>query len=238
MNDVEAALAALLSDRAGRVEPAPGHRTQTLRGARRRRVETVAGAVVVALALAGGGLGAVRAFEDSPALRPAAPDSVIESSGSYGFTSRPGEYPFAATGEFRDTEWQLRVAAVSPPRGNLVRITLQVQGRARGMATASAQVPRVDPIFVRYEHGSWLFDGDVAMVFGAVDPDAETVDIWLRGIDHPDRTLDAHLFEGYDAKTGLRADYYLAFLPAQRYGLVIAKDANGDEVGAAVIPQR
>jgi hypothetical protein len=105
--------------------------------------------------------------------------------------------------------------------------------------TTSGQEPRVDPLFVRYEDGSQLFDGDVALVFGAVVPEAETVDVWINHLGRPDRTYEAHLFEGYDARAGARADYFVAFVPANAgTGLVIANDADGDEIGAEVIPQR
>lgn len=238
MRDVEAALAALLAHRAGRIEPRRGHRDSTLRGARRRRVLNAVVAVVASIAVVTGGAVGVHALGETSSPRPAAPDAITESSGPYGFTSRPGEYPFVAEGEFRNADWQLRVAGVSPDRDPRVRITFQMQGPVRGLMTTSTRVPRVDPIFVRYEDSAWLFDGDVAMVFGAVVPETETVDVWVNFVSQSDRTYDAHLFEGYDAKTGLRADYFVAFVPAHSIGLVIARDEDGDEVGAAAIPQR
>lgn len=240
MNDLEAALAAMLSYRAERIEPLAGHRDSTLRGARRRRIAVSVGVGVVSAAVFLGGLGAVRALDAAPVRRAAAPDGVTESSGSFGFTSEPGEYPFVATGEFRGAEWQLRAAGVSPGDEGPVRITLQIERTDRdALITTAAQVRRVDPIVATYEDGAWLFGGDVAMVFGAVDPDAATVDVWMNHVTRPDRTFDAHLFEGYDARTGLRADYYVAFVPANvGIGLVIADDANGEEVGVAAIPGR
>ncbi len=238
MNDFEAALAATLTTRAERVEPRVGHREATLRGARRRRAVTSVAAVLAAVAIAGGGFVGVRAFDDAPRPRPAAPDTFTETSGSYGFTSMPGDYPFAATGELRGNEWQLRVAGVHPGQDSPVRITFQIQRPRRNLSTTSLVVPRVDPIAVRYEDATWLVDRNLAVVFGAVDPRAATVDVWVNHIDGPDRTYDAHLFEGYDAKTGLRADYYVAFVPADLLGIVIAKDSDGAEVGAGSIPTR
>lgn len=237
MKDVEAALAAVLANRAAKIEPDPGRRDSTLRSARRRRLGTVTAAVVASLALAAGAVGAVRGSNGTPAPRPAAPDERTNTA--YTFTSRPGEYPFVATGEFRNAEWQLRAAAVAPGGGDdRVRVTLQIQGRVKTLMTSSERTFRGEPIFVRYEDSAWLFDGDVALVFGAVAPETEAVEVWIKGIERSDREFEAHVFEGYDAKTGLRADYYVAFVPGNRLGLVIARDADGDEVGAAAIPQR
>ena len=238
MNDFEAAVAEMLSARAERLEPAEGHRESTLRGARRRRVGTALGAGALSMAIVLSGLGVVRAVDDAPAPRPYAPDVATESSGTYGFTSTPGEYPYVATGEFRDAQWELRVAAIAPHRDDSVRITLGADRPRTNLTTTFQEVRRVDPIVVGYEDGSWFFDRDVAVVFGAVAPEAATVDVWINHIDRPDRTFDAHLFERHDPKTGLRADYFVAFVPAGTLGLVIAKDADGDEVGVATIPQR
>lgn len=236
MKDIEAALASMLADRAGRLEPDQGHRESTMRAARRRRLGTVALATMASLALAVGALGAVRVSDDVPAPRPAAPNERTNTA--YTFTSRPGDYPFVATGEFRNAEWQLRAAAVAPGRDERARITLQVQGRVEKLMTTSTETFRGEPVFVRYEDSAWLFDGDVALVFGAVAPETKTVEVWIHGIDRADRTFQAHVFEGYDAKTGLEADYYVAFVPGNRLGMVIARDGNGDEVGTQVIPQR
>lgn len=240
MKDVEAALAAMLSERVERIAPADGHRETTLRGARRRRRVSALGTVVTSLAIVAGGFAAVGALETAPPRppRPAAPDTFTETSGSYGFTSRPGEYPFAATGEFRGNPWHLRVAAVNPGHESPLRITFQIQRPKRNLSTTSLDVPRVDPIAVRYEDATWLVDGNVGVVFGAVDPRAATVDAWINHVEGPNRTYDAHLFEGYDAKAGVRADYYVAFVPADLIGLVIAEDEDGNEVGVASIPTR
>lgn len=238
MNDIETAVAAMLSRRAERIEPVAGHRDSTLRGARRRRVAAAVGAAAVSIAVVVGGLAGVRALERPQGVRPVAPDVATESSGAYGFTSRPGEYPFAATGEFRGAKWQLRVAAVTPGQAGPTRITFQMRKRLRSSMTSQALATRVDPLFVRYEESAFVFEGEVAMVFGAVAPETETVDVWINGIDRPERTFDAHLFESYDAKNGRRADYFAAFVPSNSLGLVIAKDGDGDEVGTAIIPRR
>lgn len=237
MIDVEATLAAVLEERAGRIEPARNHRGSTLRGARRRRVAAVVGAAVMSVAVVAGTVGAVRALDDTPSVRATGPDAATESSGPYGFESRSGEYPFVATGTFRNADWGLRVAVVSPgdPR---VRITFEMERRGRRSVTTSTVVHRVDPMLVRYEESAWLFDGDVAMVYGAVTPEAESVEVRLDGVDGPDRSFDAHVFEGYDSKSGSSADYFLAFVPDHMYGLVVAHDAEGNEVDTAVMPQR
>jgi hypothetical protein len=237
MKDLEAALAAMLADRAARIEPGSGHHESTMRAARRRRVGTIAVATAASLALAVGAFGAVGGSNDSPAPRPAALDE--RTNNAYTFTSRPGEYPFVATGEFRNAEWQLRAAAVAPGGSDdRVRITLQIEGRVERLMTTSTETFRGEPVFVRYEDSAWMFGGDVALVFGAVAPETESVEVWIHGVDRGDRTFPAHVFEGYDAKTGLTADYYVAFVPGNRLGLVIATDGNGDEVGAVTIPQR
>lgn len=236
MNDLESALAAMLDDRASRIEPRPGHRSATLRGARRARLLSAVAAAVVPLVVAAGALASIRSSENKPAPRPAAQEDGAPVA--YSFASRRGDYPHVATGTFRNVDWQLRVAGVNPGHDSAVRITLELQGPVRRVTTTSQRVFLGEELFVRYEDGSVLFDGRVAVVFGAVDPEAEIVDVWTKGIESGERTFRAELFEGYDAKAGLDADYFLAFVPAHRTGLVIANDADGREVGAHPIPTR
>ena len=236
MNDLEATLETMLHDRAEAIEPRPGHREATLRGARRRRLVTAAAAVLVPLVVAAGALATIDQSSDGgPAHRPAAPDE--RTATGYSFTSQRGEYPFVATGEFRNAEWQMRVAAVSPDRDDAERITLQLQTPARNLVSTSSEVFEEQPLFVRTEEALWMFDSSVAFVFGAVDPEAETVEVWVNGINRADRTYQADLFEGYDSKTGVRADYFVAFVP-HGLGLVIARDGDGKEVGVVTIPKR
>ncbi|MDQ4124710.1 MAG: hypothetical protein M3134_03795, partial [Actinomycetota bacterium] len=66
MNDVEAALTAMLAGQAERIDPAPGHRSKTLRGARRRRVVNAVAAGVASVAVIGGGIGAATVNRDAP----------------------------------------------------------------------------------------------------------------------------------------------------------------------------
>ena len=243
MKDVEAALAAMLADRAGRIEPGHGHRESTMRAARRRRLSTVAAATVASLALAVGAFGAVRSSNDTPAPRPAAPrgsEKTFTTTGDYGFWSRAGSgYPYVATGLFRSAEWQLRAAAVSFEPDAYTRLTLQVRFRGSELGTSTGLKSVDDGLFVNYHPGGeWIYDGDFAMVFGAAPAATEAVYLLLdRNGTGPPR-IEAHVYEGYDPKTSLRADYYVAFVPAGSTGRVVAEDAEAREVDSAVIPTR
>ena len=236
MNDFEDALAGMLADRAGRIEPRPRHREATMRGARRRRLLAAATAAFVPLVVAVGAFAAIQDRDTAPAPRPAAPDE--RSAPAYSFTSRAGEYPIVATGTFRDAEWQLRAAAATPGQDSSVRMAVDVELPFRRLTTLPERVSLEEHLFVRYESYSWLLDGDTAVVFGAVDPEAETVDVWTTSIERGERTFRAELFEGYDAKASLSADYFIVFIPMHRTGLVIAEDADGNEVGVQTIHQR
>ncbi|HEX2196342.1 MAG TPA: hypothetical protein VHJ76_05385 [Actinomycetota bacterium] len=223
MNDVEAVLAATLSDRADRLVPWPGHRDATLRRMRRRRVRNGLVAGVVAVALGAGGVVAVRGVADTPAVRPAHHAEVAAS-----------EYPYVAKGSYRGARWTLRAAAVRlAPRAD-VRLTVQIRQRFEDLISSTYVRQYDDPLFVRYEPGSHLFGGEVAIVFGAAAPAAQTIDVVVDG----GGTVPAHVFTGYDVKTTLEADYYLAFVPADASGAVVARDAEGHTIESEVIPQR
>lgn len=241
MSDVELTLAAMLADRAERIEPQHGHRERTLGRARRRRVLNTVTAGVVSLAVVAGGIGAVRALDTAPAVRPAAPGEsgkTLATAGGYGFWSRAGaEYPYVATGFFRSAEWQLRAAAVSFEPDAYTRLTLQL--RLRGSETgASTGLKTLDGLFVTYQPvDDWAGEG-FAMVFGAAPPDAETVDVLVERNGADPERIEAHVYEGYDPKTSLVADYYVAFVPDGATGRVVAHDGEGREVESAVIPTR
>ncbi|HEX2296209.1 MAG TPA: hypothetical protein VHN37_12990 [Actinomycetota bacterium] len=231
MNDVEAALSRVLVERAERLAPAPGHRAATLGRARRRRITNAVSAIVVAAGLVTASFGALGAF-DRRGVAPAGA-GLTTTSGPYGFTSRPGEYPFAATGEFRHAQWQLRVAAVNPGRDADLRLTLQIRGPVRELTTSTSPTRDLDgPLYVRYERSAWLFDDGIAMVFGAAVPQTESVVVELESGDR----FEAHLFEEHDALTPVERDYYLVYVPANALGRLVARDADGREIASRVIP--
>jgi hypothetical protein len=243
MSDVELTLSAMLVDRAERIEPQHGHRERTLGRARRRRIVNAVTAGVVSLAVVAGGVGAVQALDTAPAVRPAAPEGpgrTFATAGDYGFWSRNGtEYPYVATGFFRSAEWQLRAAAVSFAPDAYTRLTLQIRMRGSELGASTGLKSVDEGIFVNYHPGGeWAFDGDVAMVFGAAPPGAETVDVLVERNGADPQRIEAHVYEGYDARTPLVADYYLAFVPAGAAGRVVAHDDEGREVDEAVIPTR
>lgn len=238
MNDVENALSRLLVERSESVAPNPGHRERTLGRARRRRLTNAVMAGVASLAIVAGGVGGVRALEPGPEPRPATEraDGTAATAGEYGFWSRAGEYPFVAEGYFRQSKWQLRAATVSLYPKSDVRLTLQMQTRGRSYTSTSRLFRDLDDgLYTAYERGSHVFSWTVANVFGATSPKAETVEIRLN--DGGGR-IEAHVFEGYGASTSVYADYYIAFVPAGATGMVIARDADGNEIDADVIPRR
>lgn len=239
MNDVENALSRLLEERAEGVAPGSGHREATLRRARRRRLANAVTAGVASLAVVAGGIGGVRALESEPEARPATERTrdTEATAGEYGFRSKTGRYPYAAQGRFRSWRWELRAAAVSSAPDAGVRLTFGLErGRRRLTITPALLVRNLDDgLVVDYEDGGWILDGEVAVVFGAAAPETESVEVWIH---QTDRRYRAHVFEGHDSRTSLDADYYVAFVPANRLGLVIAHDADGREVGVEVIPKR
>lgn len=242
MSDVELTLSAMLADRAEKIEPRDGHRERALGRARRRRVLNVVTAGFASLAVVAGGLGAARALDTSPAVRPAAADGsgkTFATTGDYGFWSRTGDgYPYVATGSFRSAEWELRAAAISLEPDAFTRLTLQVRLRGSQVGTSTG-LQTLDGLFVTYHPaGEWAYDGDFAMVFGAAPADAETVDLFVEQNGADPQRIEAHLYEGYDPKTSLTADYYVAFVRAGATGRVVARDGEGREVDSAVIPTR
>lgn len=238
MNDVETAFAAMLTERAERIAPVRGLREQTLRRARRRRVVNgiLAGTAVVLLV--GGGLGAVRALDTSTdPVRPAAPEMSGETTataGTYGFWSTTAaEYPYVATGYFRGAEWELRAAATTLSPGSELRVSFVIGGAGSGSVSATATLDgSVDPLFVDYAFGDWTKEGDVALVYGTAPLEAETVEVSMQN----GELVEAHVFQGYDNKAARDLDYFVAFVPADLSGEVMARDGEGRAVASAVIP--
>jgi hypothetical protein len=232
MSDVEQALSVLLEERAERVGARPGHREATLRRARRRRAVNAGAAAVVVVAA---GLGVVRTVDRGPQDRPAAPAAhgpTTATAGDYGFWSKAGpEYPWVARGYFRERRWELRAAAIR--MGDpLTRVTLVVERRGyHAGASASTGFESLDGgLFVQHYGLTSVFDREVAVVFGAATPATQAVDVVM---DEDGAAIEAHVYEGYDARTGIEADYWVAFVPADTGGRVIARNAEGAEVASA-----
>lgn len=240
MNDVEQALSVMLVDRAERVGPHRGHREGTLRRARRKRAANVVMAGVASVAIVIAGFGIAGTLETAPDAGPAAPVTAGRTratAGDYGFWSKIGpEYPWVAKGHFRERTWELRAAAVRLGEP-LTRLTLRVDGKVLvGGTGASTGFDELDGgVFVEHHDLDFVFEHEVAAVFGAATPEAHTVDAEIDGITSP---IEAHVFEGYDAKTGIRADYWVAFVPADSGGRIVVRDEEGRELVSAVIPLR
>lgn len=244
MNDVERALTVLLVERAERIAPRRGHRDDTLRRARRRRVTNAVVAGVASVAVVAGGFGVVRTLDSSsdssPDVRVAAPmtsGQTTATTGDYGFWSKTGpEYPWVAKGRFRDRHWQLRAALITPGE-SLTRLTFRIDDHLLlGGVGASTGFEEIDDgLYVMHHDLAFVFDHEVAGVFGAATPEAHTVEAVVDGITSP---IEAHVFEGYDAKTGIQADYWAAFVPADSGGRIVVRDDEGHEIASAVIPMR
>ncbi|HEX2058435.1 MAG TPA: hypothetical protein VHI71_08705 [Actinomycetota bacterium] len=237
MKDLEAMLAVTLAQQAERLAPQPGHRAATMRRARRRRTAnaTVAGVMVVGLAVAGAA--AIRAVTPDSAVPPAGAirsGNTTATAGPYGFWSRTSPvYPYVARGWFRGGEWALRAAAVRLAPNADVRLTFQLSGTRR-FTTSTYVRDYDDPLFARYVYGLWRSRENTAVVFGAADPAAKTVDVSFRN----GETIQAHVFTGYDPRTTLEAGYYLAFVPSDTPGEVVARDGDGRVIAREVIPPR
>lgn len=245
MSDVELTLTAMLVERAEGIEPQHGHREQTLGRARRRRILNTVMTGVMSLGVVAGSLAAVQALDTAreavaPATAPRASGKTFTTTGEYGFWSRTGtEYPYVATGFFRAAEWQLRAAAVSFELDAYTRLTLQVRLRGSELGASTGLESLDDGLFVTYQPGGeWAYDGDFAMVFGAAPTEAEAVYVLADRNGADPLRIEAHLYDGYDPKTSLRADYYVAFVPAHATGRVVAEDAEGRAIDSAVIPTR
>lgn len=240
MIDVEQALSVLLVERAERVTPRRGHRDDTLRRARRRRVTNAVVAGVASVAVVAGGFGVVRTLDSPATVRPASPTTSGEATataGDYGFWSKTGpEYPWVAKGRFRDRHWQLRAALITPGE-SLTRLTFRIDDHALlgGVGASTGFEELDDGLYVMHHDLDFVFDHEVAGVFGAATPEAHTVEAVVDGITSP---IEAHVFEGYDAKSGIEADYWVAFVPADSGGRIVVRDDEGREIASTLIPMR
>ncbi len=237
MSDLEQTLSVLLVDRAERVAPRRGHREDTMRRARRRRMGNASMLAAAVLAVAVGAAATVRHRDEVQVAGhadPAIAGKTHVTTGPYGFRSKEGAYPWVATGYFRGGHWELRAAAVRLEAGAPIRLTLVAEGDGNWSGTSTGILDYAKPserVFAAERDFEGMFGDHVVGVFGSAPPDAETVDVELIGGD----SIRAHLVEGYDAKTGLEVDYWVAFIP-RIDGFVVARGAAGQEIDAEVIP--
>lgn len=221
MNDIERELKLMLNERAGGVRGARDS-NGTLRRARRRRVAAAGAAAMLSLVIATGAVAAFRGLRPDEAKEAAAPDGA----GRYRFTSTRGEYPYVATGTFRDTEWGLRAARVALPPEADFRVTVMLTREGRN-AAGSFELSEIDETLTSGKvSDAHVLGREVEVVFGAVTPDVAAVEIEIR--DGGGTTIPAHVFHEHDAQAAyLAAGYYIAFVPRDAEGDVVALDRNG-----------
>ena len=232
MERIELELKELMMERATGATKVPPIRP-TLRRARGRQAVTVALAASVAVAVAGGVVGARALLRDDPAPRLAAP---IED-GAYSFRSTPGEPPVVATGEFRGARWELTATSLEDDIGSVELALVVTRGdeEARGHAGV---YPGDSAVAAQSLFETDLLDGASA-VFGAVMPEVVGVDVRVVGRD--DVAIAAHRFRG-ERRLGA-TDYFLAFVPGGSQGFVHARDELGIDLGmsgygGAQVPER
>ncbi|HEV2755044.1 MAG TPA: hypothetical protein VG318_04630 [Actinomycetota bacterium] len=221
MRDLERDLTVMLEERARRVAP-PADGARVLRRARRRRAVTAGTAVLVSIALISGAFAGIGGLGSTDPVRPA-------TDGDEDFTqdlrSTPGEYPHVATGTFRGVEWDLRAAAVRRGPGSDVRLTFAVSSERGGHSTSGPLRARYGTLVVNRLDESAALDPNTDALWGVARPGIERVDVEVD--DGQGTTIPAHLFTGHDSRTGIRASYWVAFVPRDANAYVVARDRFG-----------
>lgn len=222
MERIELELRELMTERAAGATEVPGMRP-TLRRARRRQAATVVFAASVAVAVAGGVVGARTLLRDEPAPRIAAPSE----EGTYSFRSTPGTAPVVATGEFRGATWELTATSLEDDIGS-VELALVVKRDGDEARERVGVYPGDSAVAAQTLLETDLLDGASA-VFGAVIPEVAGVDVRVAGRD--DVAISAHRFRG-ERRLG-SVDYFLAFVPGGSQGFVHARDELGIDLGTS-----
>ena len=224
MNPMENELRTLLADKAEEVSMPHGRHSETLGRARRKRAVTGAATVLAACALVAGGvtLAADIGREDG-APRPL--PAHREDDATYEFSANPGAFPVIAEGEFRDGTWELRGTPEElAPGVDQIRLKLTVTNGSALRSTTNLVQPGDAALMVVHDDLDGLFEDDAGVVFGATTPNVAAVDVELAS---SRQTLTAFLATDYDSRSTITASYYVAFVPKDLRGWVVARDAAG-----------
>ncbi|MGH2757077.1 MAG: hypothetical protein ACRDI3_04745 [Actinomycetota bacterium] len=226
MRDLEHQLTETLATRAGDVARRPPM-DDTLRRVRTRRAFTAGLASVVVLAVAAGAvtLAQVLPNEDGEGLFPR--EQVITSEGPYGFTSREGDYPTIASGEFRGATWKLTGKKVTERGIDSIDLELSIT-KGDAVITKQLEVVAADDVLMMRRAASSDVLGGADAVFGATTPGVDTVAVEVA--DGRRTSVAAHLFTDYDSNSTITANYYVAFVPAKPPGFVLARDELGTDL--------
>lgn len=222
---VDHELAPLLVAKAEEVAPIP--RTHdALRRVRARRTITagIAGVVVVAALIGGAAVTRVVSGQDG---RIFGPREQILSEGRYGFVSLRGDYPMIASGKFRGATWELSGKRVMQRGIDHVRLELAILRDGSTITGQQDVVTSDDDLTMRRLRAGELLDGADA-IFGATTTGIETVAVEVADGDRT--SVPAHLFTNYVSRSTVNAHYFVAFIPADDPGFVLARDGLGTDL--------
>ncbi|HEX2057871.1 MAG TPA: hypothetical protein VHI71_05830 [Actinomycetota bacterium] len=217
-------LRGMLEREANRIAPEPGRRRAAVGRVRRRRGIRAAGTGAVATAVAvgmfAGGSSLLSGYAEPDGLRPA-------SQPSPAFDWTRGTYPVLAEGTYAGRDWVLRVVedpdAAHPEDTESERpeVLFEIEGPGPngGAFETHTAWEGVDASFQDKTGGGGEY------VMGMVASAASTVTVELDG----GESIGA-------AVVGDDERYFLAFLPDEAEGSVVARDSTGAVVGTAPLP--
>jgi hypothetical protein len=216
----------MLVERAGQVPLLPPMH-DTLRRVRARRAVTIGVASVVILVAALGGAAFLRVLSGEGGRDLISRPGIITSKGPYGFTSREGDYPTIAGGEFRGADWKLTGKKVTERGIDSIQLELSIT-KDGATTTKRQEVVAADDILMmrRVRTGDELAGADA--IFGATTPGVDTVAVEVA--DGERTSVAGHLFTDYDSNSTITANYYVAFIPAADPGFVLARDELGTDL--------
>jgi len=224
VRDLENELTQLLASRAGHVDAPAMH--DAIRRVRTRRAVTVglAGVVVIAAVIGTTGLTSYLSDEEG---RLFAPRRQIVSEGPYGFTSVQGDYPTIASGEFRGAQWELTGEKVTRRGIDQIHLELSIEKDGTTVTKEQEVLASDDVLMMRRVGASEMLEG-AAAIFGATTPGITSVEAEVA--DGNGTSIPAHLFTDYDDRSTITAYYYVAFIPADAPGFVLARDELGTDL--------
>lgn len=222
MNDLEARLQQMLTEKVATVAADQARHHVTIRRARSRRVGTALLAVVVLLGVAAGGATVVRTLAEPHALAPAE-----EGEGEAGLdwdATLTNDYPEIARGTIQGRDWSLlgRRAELAPGVDEVV-LELVVEGSGEGNGSLSATtrvMPSDDELLIE----QLVIPGENARaVFGATLRSARSVEAVL----DDGMRISGFLVTDYDSRSTITANYFVMFASADQDGYVFARDHLG-----------
>lgn len=224
MSEIEQRLTRLLQERASEMTAAPKMR-DTLRRARVRRSVNGGAALLSLVAVIGVSVVGVQTYLRPDVVRDVeVVNPAITTEGPYGFTSVPGEYPVIASGEFRGASWELTGTTTKKEFDDRVDVKLTITKDGRSVVGEVAVEATDDILVDQYLEATGVLDGANA-VFGSNVRSVDSIEVDVS--DGSETVIPVHRFTGYDSRSTITADYFLAFVPSGSPGFVYARDELG-----------